>query len=551
MGKLTRRFEEEELTPEELRILSRFVSNPEGEVFVVNDKELPGLVGAIYARYSRAAGGFKRTLLKEFVDEQGEPKTNKADELIRRVLIAFGDDSVGELEGAHLSIENMSNLATKEIEDRRIGLSPIEQSSRYITYDQQDLQGRWRYLRDPDILNSSVGSLYTSTMDEVFATYTDLAAKLEIYFQSRYPINEVEYQIRSDRPKQRLNDLADEAEIKDFKRTYKTDIHTRACDTVRILLPAATLTNVGFFGNGRSFQNMLNSLYSHPLPEMRRIAEEAHQELNHVIPRYVERAAPSAYVTEIRSNMQVLAGQLCAANRWPITSGHQVELLPETDLTTSTLAQMLFPYTELSVTQLRALVGSLTPDRRQQLIATYHGNRESRRHRPGRALEDGYPLKFEIQADFGIYRDLHRHRMLTQERQLLSTRLGFVTIPEAFTEIGETAAVERCIQLSRDLYEAIRSVLGADYAQYAVLFGFNLRWTMGMNLREAMHLLELRTIPQGHPSYRKVAQEMHRLVSARYPELATEMKFVDYNDYTSARGDAEARQRQKEAKLTS
>lgn len=551
MGSLTRRFIEEEFTPAELQILSRFVSNPGGEVFVVHDRELPGLVGAIYARYSRAAGGFQRTLLKEFVDESGEPRTNKADELIRRILIAFGDDSVGELEGPHLSVENISNLATKEIEDRRIGLSPIEQSSRYVTYDQRDLQGRWRYLRDQTVLSSAVGQQYVETMDEIFATYTDLAGKLEQYFRQRFPIEEAEYQIREGRPKQRLAELTDAGEIKDFQRTYKTDIHTRACDTARILLPTATLTNVGLFGNGRGFQNMLNSLYSHPLPEMRRIAEEAHQELNRIIPRYVERAAPNAYLMEVRSGMQVLSRQLCQSRQWPTIVGHRVELLPEIDLTTSTLAQMLFPYAELSTAQLRETARELTPGQRQQLICAYHGNRENRRHRPGRALEDGYPLKFEFQADFGIFRDLHRHRMLTQERQLLSTRLGFVEIPEAFGDIGETAAVERCIQLSRDLYEAMRQTLGPDYAQYAVLFGFNLRWTMGMNLREAMHLLELRTIPQGHPSYRKVAQEMHRQLLARHPEFAAEMKFVDYNDYASARGDSEARQRQKEAQLSS
>ena len=544
-----RRFCEEKFTPEELKILSRFVSNPEGEVFVVNDQELPGLVGAIYARYSRAAGGFQRTLLKEFVDDNGEPKTHKADELIRRVLIAFGDDSVGELEGAHLSVENISNLATKEIEDRRIGLSPIEQSSRYVTYDQRDLQGRWCYLRDETILGSSVGPLYTETMDTIFATYADLAAKLEEYFQAEYPINNAEYQIRSDRPKQHLSEITDEAEIKDFRRTYKMDIHTRACDTARILLPASTLTNVGLFGNGRSFQNMLNSLYTHPLPEMHKLAEEAHQELNHVMPRYVERAAANTYQVDIRSNMRRLGAQLCPTDSPLVRGGHRIELLPEADLATSTLAQMLFSYTELSTTQLRETVRELTPEQRTNLIKTYHGQRDNRRQRPGRALEDGYPIKFELQADFGIYRDLHRHRMLTQERQLLSTRLGFVEIPAAFDAIGERAAVEHCIELSRNLYEEIRKVLGVDYAQYAVLFGFNLRWTMGMNLREAMHLLELRTIKQGHPSYRQVAQEMHRQLATRYPEFAAEMKFVDYNDYTSARADSEAYQRQKEAQL--
>lgn len=547
MSTLTRRFAEEEFTPEELRILSSFVSNPGGEVFVVYDEKLSGLKGAIYARYSRAPGGFQRTVLKEFVDETGQPKTNKADDLIRRVLVAFGDDSVGELEGAHLSLENISNLATKEIEDRRIGLSPIEQSSRYVTYDQKDIHGRWRYLRDETILNSRAGAQYIASMDEIFSIYADLSVKMEDYFREQFPIEEAEYQIRNDRPKQCIGELSDEVEIKDFKRTYKTDMHTRACDTARILLPAATLTNVGLFGLGRAYQYMMAHLYSHALPEMRRIAAEAHTELNKVIPRYVERAAESKYFVDIRTNMFQLAREF--AGQYLETPGYKVQLLPDTDLSTHTLAQMLFRYCELNSEQLRELVGGLTPEQRQRLIRTYHGQRENRRERPGRALEVGYPLTYEFQADFGIYRDLHRHRMLTQERQLLSTRLDFVEIPQAFHDIGEVATVERCIHLSRELYEAIRGELGPEFAQYAVLFGFNLRWTMGMNLREAMHLIELRTGPQGHPSYRQVAQEMHRQITSRYPEFAAEMKFVDYNDYTSARGDSEARQRQKEAQL--
>src|SRR3989344_1862697 len=231
--------------------------------------------------------------------------------------------------------------------------------------------------------------------------------------------------------------------------------------------------------------------------------------------------------------------------------GHKVQLLPDIDLPTHTLAQMLFRYCELTSEQLRELAQGLTPEQRRQLIRTYHGQRENRRERPGRALEAGYPLTYEFQADFGIYRDLHRHRMLTQERQLLSTRLDFVEIPQAFHDIGEAAAAKRAVQLSHELYEAIRGELGPEFAQYAVLFGFNLRWTMGMNLREAMHLIELRTGPQGHPSYRRVCQEMHRQLMARYPEFAAEMKFVDYNDYTSARGESEARQRRKEAQLPS
>jgi len=294
---------------------------------------------------------------------------------------------------------------------------------------------------------------------------------------------------------------------------------------------------------------MLTKLYSHPLPEMWRLAGEAHVALNQTIPRYVERSSVNHYLAGVRAQMDQLANKYQLPS-FSADDGYKVELLPDTDLTSSTIAQMLFPHSELPTKRLREIVTQFTPEQRSEVIKSYHGYRENRRQRPGRALEDGYPIKFEIQADFGIYRDLHRQRMLTQERQPLTTHLGFASIPEVITQIGAEAEVEKCIRLSQELYEDLRRHLGKYFAQYAVLFGFNIRWTMGMNLREAMHFLELRTIKQGHQSYRLVAQEMHRQILARYPEFAAEMKFVDYNEYESARADSEAYQRQREAQLT-
>ena len=231
-------------TQEELEVLKQYVTDPESNVFAV--RGLDGIIGPAYARYSRAKGSFLETFLKEFIKE-GQLDPVKAKEVIERILIAFGDDSVGELEGAHLSMEQVSNLATKEIEDRRIGGSPIEQSTRYVVYDQKDERGGWRYLRPKEIIQSSLAGEYENVMDELFDTYASLVLPMQEYYKKIKPLAEAEYDVLGKGIKQKRVDLSDEKDIKAFDRTYGFDIRSKTCDTIRVLLPASTLTNVGFF----------------------------------------------------------------------------------------------------------------------------------------------------------------------------------------------------------------------------------------------------------------------------------------------------------------
>ncbi len=535
----------DELIPQELEILRQYCTNPEGDIFCVVN--LAGCAGATFARYSRARGSWKKTTLKEFIQE-GRINSAKADELIARVLVAYGDDSVGELEGVHLSLENISNLATKEIEDRRIGGSPIEQSSRYVVYDQRDKYGRFRYLRVPEIMQTGLARDFEQTMDFIFESYCKVVRIFaEDFLPKLKPIGDAEYDIDGT-GKKKLSDFQDEKKIKAFKQTYRIDLKTKSCDTARILLPACTLTNVGLFGVGRFYQHMLSHLYSHELKEMHSIATRSHNELNKVIKQYVKRAQRNEYFVEIDDKMFDLTDRLFIDPE--INEEPSVVLLENdpADFFKNLIAQMLYKYSELPLRQLRKSLEELTDYEIDAIEKAYTGNRKSRRDRPGRALEFGYPLHFDLIGDFGIYRDLQRHRMLTQERQLLSTRLGF-NMPDLLIEAGCRDLVDKCVHKSEVLYEKIRPVFGREVAQYVVLFGHNIRWTMGMNFREAMHLLELRTIPQGHPSYRKMCQEMHRQIKQKYHDLADLMKFVDYNDYFWSRAESEAVQRRKENKL--
>jgi len=213
------------------------------------------------------------------------------------------------------------------------------------------------------------------------------------------------------------------------------------------------------------------------------------------------------------------------------------------------VAYMLYKHSEHPMRQIREIVREMSPEKQQQIVDAYLGNRQNRRQKPGRALEYGYDLFFDILGDFGIFRDLHRQRMLTMERQLLSPRNGFVELHPILDEIGAGPLVRECADISAGLYEKIRADNGREIAQYPVLFGHNIRFAQGYNDRQAVFYWELRTGKQGHPSYRAVCQKKHDLLKQRASWRAEMMPFVDHNDYFWSRAESEARQRQKERKM--
>ncbi len=536
----------DEFTPEEIAVLSRYVTNPTGDTFCVN---IPGLAGPIYARYSRAVTGLRRTLLKEFLKD-GELNVSRTQELIERILNEYGDDSVGELEGAHLALEQISNIATKIVEDCRIGGSPIEQSTRYVFYYQKDAAGSYRYYRGKEILDSPVGDPYVHALDSIFDTYASCVEPLTAHFRSLKPLEEAEYDIRGAGRPEKYSAMDSEVLQKQFRITYNFDLKTKACDVLRCLLPAATLTNVGLFGNGRFYQGLLTKLYSSNLPECAKRGRDAHDELNKIIPKFVKRAQIDDYQVERERNMRRLTSHLPGGTVPEREEDCALLPMPKdpSALLEHTIAACLYPYAKLPFRQILSIVRQLSQEKRKEILATYAGERKTRRNRPGRAFEQGYPLLFDVQADFGAYRDLQRHRMLSQERQLLHPGLGYA-MPEELEAIGMKEKAEECFYRSADLHSAMSRELNAELAQYAVLFGYKIRWMMGMNFREAMHLIELRTTPQGHPSYRRVCQQMMRALQAEHPELASTIRFADFNTYYWSRGESEAKQRRKEREI--
>ncbi len=531
-------------TKEDAELLAKYVTDVGGDIFAITN--LPGIVGSVYARYSRAKTGFQETLLKEFV-KSGAIDPAHASELIERVLVAYGDDSVGELEGSHVSFENISIIASKEIEDRRIGGSPIEKSTRYVFFDEKDENGLYRYVREPKIMASNHAHSYTETMDYIFDTYHSLVEPMQKFYEELFPFDKAEYDVLGTGSKQKYSDLTEEKDQKSFRITYKIDQKTKACDSLRCLLPLATKTNVGMFGNGRYFQMLISHLLSTPYPEVTAIGEKVLAELSKVIPHYVRRAKRKDYNMAIELNMkkltQELLGTIAPEPAEPVTIFPWQQRHTEAFL----VANMLYAYSNLPLTQIYAHVQKMSADTIATIKSTYIGTRETRRDRPGRALESGYTYTTDLFADYGTYKDLMRHRMNTQMRQTFNPNMGF-EVPIDLKDAGFESVVLECHRRVTELYNKMYADLG-DVASYVALHGTKVRWIMGMNDREAMHMLELRSTKQGHPQYRKLAQQIHDAIKKVDPWRAEIMQFVDHNSYDSARGDSEARQRVKERQL--
>ena len=522
----------ESFSAEEADILRRYFTNLDQPVFALVN--LPEVVkGALFARYSRSMSSLRRLFLDEFVDDldvsgditiDATVGLRRAEALYDRVFFEYGDDSVAQLGGVHLACEQASNLLTKVLEWGRL-MAYLEQSTRYIAYDQR-LGGRYRYYRDSQVLNSSLGTRYVGDIDRMFSTYSELVPVMQDFFRTNVP---------------------KQAGDSDF--AYRQAIKARALDSVRGLLPAASLSNVGIYGTGQSYEALLLRMRAHPLPEARLYAEMMLNELRKVIPSFLKRVdlpdrggLTTRYLADNRAAMDDLAARTFGdAVGGPVTDD-SVELVDfDPNGETKMLAAMLYPHTSLAERTVEARVRAMSAAERVAVVRAYCGDRQNRRHRPGRALERVY-YRFDVLSDYGAFRDLQRHRMLTIEWQPLSTRHGYVR-PEAVAVAGEDEKFDAVMARSARLYEALCAEFG-DQASYAVALAYRIRYSMQMNAREAMHMVELRTTLQGHPAYRRVCQRMHALIAeqAGHVAVAELMSFVNHaEDPGLGRLDAEKR----------
>jgi thymidylate synthase ThyX len=526
----------------EAAALSPYFTNLDRRVFALQN--LPETVkGALFARYSRSPKSLRRLFLDEFLGDvaaTGAPVardagTARADRLYQKVFNEYGDDSVAQLGGVHLAVEDASNILTKVLERGRL-MAYLEQSTRYIPYTDRR-GGSWRYLVPAELDGLPIRDRYVAAMDAAFETYARWIDPMRAWFEARYP-----------------KAAGDSAAV------YRSAIRAKALDTLRGLLPAATQSNVGIYGTGQAYEALLLRMRAHPLIEVRAVAGEMLAELRKIIPAFLTRVDQpdrggrwTDYLAETRARMAEVAARVDVDARATDAPDTQAEVTladfdPDGEI--KVVAAALYASSSLPDSQLLEIARRMTPSEREQVLRAAVGSRSNRRHKPGRAFERT-SYRFDILTDYGAFRDLQRHRLLTLEWQALSARHGY-SQPETLVSAGGDADWRAVMDRSAELYDSLIDAGLPDAAQYGVSMAYRVRFVMDMNAREAMHVIELRTAPQGHPAYRRVCQQMHRLIAERagHRAIAAAMTFADHSEVELERLQEERRLEQKRSRLS-
>jgi thymidylate synthase ThyX len=503
------RYPVESFTAEERALLEPHFTNLDSPVFCLVN--LPDTIkGALFARYSRYGGTLRRLYLDEFaadVPAGARPfdgaEGERAARLYENVFIGYGDDSIAQLGGGHVACEWVSNVLTKVLQRGRLA-GYLEQSTRYIAYDRPiESLGGYRYYSDDDL-----GPAYRLAMDELFEIYSRALDRTQTWAEERWP---------------RAGDQPEGA--------WRSSIRAKALDLLRGLLPASTLSHVGIYASGQAYEQLLLRLAASPLPEARAYGEMLLAELQKVIPSFVARVdrpdRGGDWVSHLRERREATERAVArlGLDRREGEPAPSVELVHVDGTEEDLLVASLFESAGTSEGRVRRRIGALDPIERGELIAELAGERRNRRHRPGRGWE-AVRYRFEIVSDYGGFRDLQRHRMLTCQWQRLGPELG-AGVPEELRDAGVADEYERGLELSRAEFERLEAAGLDEAAPYALSLGYRIRYVLDLNAREAMHLCELRSGREGHPTYRAVAQAMHEAIAGVHPSIAKAMTHVD------------------------
>tara|TARA_B100001750_G_scaffold221744_1_gene210557 strand:+ start:1110 stop:2720 length:1611 start_codon:yes stop_codon:yes gene_type:complete len=534
-----------EFTDNERKQLLKHFSNIDKKVFAIITPQQVDR-GALMSRYSRTDKSMRKIFLDEFLKNK-----NRGEEFYTRVLLEYGDDSVAELGGGQIAIEGLSNIAVKKIEDRRIGLSYLEKSSRYVSWNKK-INGKYKFYREPDIMKSSYADNYLDACNFDFDVYSKNIKPMLNLIREKDSIENYKFKDHTGKEK-KFNQLKDNNTIKSAQRIYNAATKAKALDALRSLLPASTLTNVGITGNGRAFEYLLSIMYGSNLSEERNLASQMKKELDTTIKSFVRRTNDKygkilqKYLDDIKKTSTKLSKS--HVNGRP-TRGIFVKLVSyeaEYSGINKVISALIYEQSPgIEFSQIHKNVKKITQKQKMKIINTYANIRKNRRHRPPRSFEM-IDYTFDLLTNYGMFRDFHRHRALTLERQLLTTDHSYHT-PKEIVELGIEKEFSECMDNTKNVFQKIRKKL-PEQAQYIVNFAYNYPYFMKLNLREATHLIELRTIPQGHTDYRKVAQKMYKLIKQKHPVLSKIMKYVDLEEYELERFESEKRTEEKRKKL--
>ncbi len=534
-------FEKPSFTEAEKYLVEPFFTNLDKSVYAITFLP-PEVVGALCSRASRAREDLRIIFLNEFVkpfldSQHGQALKSlidflhqysfeiifanpKAREFYLKWLAEYGDDSIAQMSGTHLVYSSLSQLTIKHFENQRIGLAPIEKSTRYVDFSRK-INGHYLYFTPPEIEKFSLKEEYEKVMDDLFETYIFLYQKYFEYLKQKYP---------------------EEKEIV---------LKTKVFDTVRAILPASTLGQVAFFGNGQAFEYLINRSLNHKLEEIKWAGKRAWEELKKVIPSFLRRIEEekAREYREYLSHRSEKINQFLKEINWQkeeIKINEKVKLIEyDQEGEDKIIASLIYPELKEPWEKIFEKVKRLSLKEKEMILEKIFKERKYRFYKVPRAFENVY-LRFEILLNLGAWRDLQRHRMQTQFHQKWNIFNGF-DVPSELEEIGlEKIFIEKIKNLE-SLFEKVYQI-DEDVAQYLCVFAHRIRFIQYQNLRQFFWETELRTTPQGHPDYRKIEQEKAKMIQKIYP-LIGKYLLVDFQDYEFARRESVKQIKEKEEKL--
>lgn len=532
------------LTSDQRHLIGPYVSNVGGLVFALSG--LPEeVIAVLFAYYSRSRDDLRTSLARLLSDKElaidddidGPPEfglaIDKARAFHEKWVVGYGHASVAEHAIVHLAIEGVSILASKEIEDLRLA-SFTEKSTRYVVFTEGSFHQLCGELPD------HLGTQYVDSCRRLFRVYLDLIPKVTEKLEAKYPKQDGQ-----------------------TKAAYESIIRARALDLVRGLLPASTLTSLGLTANARTLAAGISKLGASKHEEVRGIARQMRNEGASVVPTLLKYSEPNQYRSDLATHTKRMVDVLVARarsrmfqhdslatamrefrERNPIrfvrhddNAAFQIALAlvcdgesPTSMADELTEALGLFVYPD----DVRECSEQGLSDKNVEVAVAVVRDALLRR-----GPHDGAPRAFEhanltleMDIDYGAYRDLARHRMLSPAHRLLTCELGYV-VPEGLVSMGLDEDYRFALDEAERVWRKIHAY-DPQIAQYAVPLAYRTRVLWTMNLREAIHVIELRSGRQGHASYRTIAQNLYRSIQYIYPWLSDLIR-VDLNSYEDAR----------------
>jgi len=445
-------------------------------IYTLPNNLMPEVKAVTFAKCSRSPEPFDK-IAAELTEE-------KSAEFHDKWVVGFGHSSIAEHAVISLAVENVSNIATKVIEDSRLA-SFTEKSSRYQIFTKDKL-----YMPE-NVMNSEFKDVYLDAVNSLMDAYQEMTQPMMDFVKQKYPRHE------------------DQDE-----KIYNMVSKARACDNLRYLLPTATLTNFGMTINARELEHLIIKLLSHPLKEIQDIGKEMKEKAVEAVPTLIKFADKNNYISETKRQLKIIAdwelGQDSGNNQAVTIVDY------DRDAVNKLIAAILYPYSDLSYEEISKKIRNLPEEKKERIIdQTLKGR--GKFDAPLRELEHIY-YTFDILMDYGAFRDVQRHRMCTQSNQSITVVHGY-DLPPEIREAGFEDKFKEVVEKSVEAYNKIYEKFPEE-AQYVVPMCFRKRVLITWNLRELHHFISLRSGKKGHASYRRIAQECWRKLNEIQPLLA-------------------------------